>query len=60
MNIKGEGIESILRCFFKAQAFARKTGGKLCPICERAIELDDHIFGVYINGQGHQWDCKGG
>ena len=58
-NIKWrlEGIESILKCFFKAQAFARDV--RDCPICELLIELGDHIFGVYINGQGHQWDCKG-
>ena len=46
-----------LKMFFKAQAFARDV--RDCPICELLIELGDHIFGVYINGQGHQWDCKG-
>ena len=39
-----------------AEAFAQYEGK--CPLCMRAIELEDHIIGVEIDGQGHEWDCR--
>ena len=41
---------------FKAEACAFYEGK--CPVCMRAIELEDHIIGVEIDGQGHEWDCR--
>merc|ERR1712107_302513 len=40
-----------------AETWARFENGK-CKICRRTIKLRDHIVGVWIDGLGHEWDCK--
>ena len=40
----------------QAETFAQYEGK--CPICMDFIELEDPITGVYINGEGHTWDCR--
>merc|ERR1712012_126646 len=39
-----------------AETFAQYEGK--CPICLDFIEPEDPITGVYINGEGHTWDCR--
>ena len=40
----------------QAETFAQYEGE--CPICLDFIVPEDPITGVYINGEGHTWDCR--
>jgi len=39
-----------------AETFARFEGK--CAMCKEPIKKKDPICGVFIDGQGHEWDCK--
>ena len=40
----------------QAKTFARFEGK--CAVCKEPIKKKDPIRGVFIDGQGHEWDCK--
>merc|ERR1712079_165401 len=40
----------------QAKTFARFKGK--CAVCKEPIKKKDPIRGVFIDGKGHEWDCK--